>query len=71
MDPVPSKTGNTASTGEEEDVSFSDLEDDWGTGLLICNQLLELEGDFMKNTSCYQKTVELTSWRTLAATKKQ
>jgi hypothetical protein len=28
MDPVPSKTGNTASTGEEEDVSFSDLEDD-------------------------------------------
>uniref|UniRef100_K3XHF9 BSD domain-containing protein n=2 Tax=Setaria italica TaxID=4555 RepID=K3XHF9_SETIT len=28
MDPVPSKTGNTAPAGEEEDVSFSDLEDD-------------------------------------------
>ncbi|XP_025818418.1 uncharacterized protein LOC112894816 [Panicum hallii] len=28
MDPVSSKTGKTASAGEEEDVSFSDLEDD-------------------------------------------
>ncbi|RCV37729.1 hypothetical protein SETIT_8G086100v2 [Setaria italica] len=28
MDLVPSKTGNTAPAGEEEDVSFSDLEDD-------------------------------------------
>ncbi|CAO2166529.1 unnamed protein product [Urochloa humidicola] len=28
VDPVPSKTGNTASVGEEEDVSFSDFEDD-------------------------------------------
>ncbi|XP_062222433.1 uncharacterized protein LOC133921528 [Phragmites australis] len=28
MAPVPSKTGNTTSVGEEEDVSFSDLEDD-------------------------------------------
>ncbi|KAF8766220.1 hypothetical protein HU200_007727 [Digitaria exilis] len=28
MDHVPSKPGNTASTAEEEDVSFSDLEDD-------------------------------------------
>ncbi|CAO2197482.1 unnamed protein product [Urochloa humidicola] len=28
VDTVPSKTGNTASVGEEEDVSFSDFEDD-------------------------------------------
>jgi len=28
MDHVSSKTGKTASAGEEEDVSFSDLEDD-------------------------------------------
>ncbi|CAL4947276.1 unnamed protein product [Urochloa decumbens] len=28
VDPVPSKTVNTASVGEEEDVSFSDFEDD-------------------------------------------
>ncbi|CAO2194809.1 unnamed protein product [Urochloa humidicola] len=28
VDHVPSKTGNTASVGEEEDVSFSDFEDD-------------------------------------------
>ena len=28
VDHVPSKTGNTTAVGEEEDVSFSDLEDD-------------------------------------------
>lgn len=30
VDSVPSKTGNPTAVGEEEDVSFSDLEDDWG-----------------------------------------